>query len=94
MSILSQIAEFVDDLRWLGLLAPVFFNLIRVGDVLALGVTMDINRTFEFSLLLACLVSITITLCNCYLPPAPSESANPHWNRSSVSKKPVRDATD
>ena len=98
MSLLLQIAEFaevlVPDLLWLGLLAPVCFTLIRVGNVVGLGTTMGINRTFELSLLLAYLISIVFRLCGSHPAPALSESASPQPDGSRILKRPVRDATD
>ena len=98
LSLLLQIAEFaevlVPDLLWLGLLAPVCFTLIRVGNVVGLGTTMGINRTFELSLLLAYLLSIAVRHRGFHPAPALSESASPQPGGSRILKRPVRDATD
>jgi hypothetical protein len=98
LSLLLQFAEFAEvlipDLLWLGLLAPVCFTLIRVGEAFGLGTTMGINRTFELSLLLAYLISIAVRLCGFHPAPALSESASPQPGGSRILKRPVRDATD
>jgi len=99
MGLLPQFAEFaevlVPDLSWLGLWAPVFFTLIRVGETRGLRTTTGISRAFEQSLLLAYLISIAARLCSFHPVPALSESASPQPNGSKILlKRPVRNATE
>jgi len=98
MGLLLQIAAFaevlVSDLLWLGLLVPVCFTLIRVGNVVGLGAAMGINRTFELSLLLAYLLSIAVRHRGFHPARALSESPSPQPDGSRISKRPVRDATE
>ena len=98
MGLLLQIAAFaevlVPDLLWLGLMVPVCFTVIRVGEALGLGTTMGINRTFELSLLLAYLLSIAVRHRGFHPARALSESPSPQPDGSRISKRPVRDATE
>jgi hypothetical protein len=98
MGVLIQIAALAEflapDFVWLGLLAPVFFTMIRIAGADGLIAPRGSIHDFELSVLLAYLASVAITLPDTRPAALSSEPARCRRCGSHVSQEQVQDATE
>jgi hypothetical protein len=94
MQIAGFLEVLVPDPFWIGLLTPMFFNMISLAEALGLLVPRGTICAIEVSVLLAYVGSIAISRPSSRMAPQPCEPTAPRKYSSGLSRRTVIDANE